>query len=224
MSLERAECLLACVMSNESDEPQNDGPPPPSIKEPTPPPSPPSVPDPPASESSDPAPPIKVKVKSGSDDGAGSSGPPIPIGTRVLATVIDFSIAAGLFYAVVIVSNLPLLGFLSALAGPVLAAFILTRDGLPFLNGQSPGKSAMKLRAVTLDGKSLSGNWQPALIRNAVLLIPIFGLVELVVLLTREDKPDRGIRLGDEWAKTRVVWAEPPAAMDTSTETEKSDA
>ena len=211
-------------MSNESDEPQKDGPPPPSIKEPTPAPPPPSIPAPPASKSSDSAPPIKVKVKSGFDEGAGSSGPPIPIGTRVLATVIDFAIAGGLYYAVHLVSNFPLLGFLSILGIPVMMAFILTRDGLPFLNGQSPGKSAMKLRAVTLDGKSLSGNWQPAMIRNAVLLIPIFGLVELVVLLTREDKPDQGIRLGDEWAKTRVVWAEPPAAMETSADSEKSDA
>jgi uncharacterized RDD family membrane protein YckC len=102
--------------------------------------------------------------------------------------------------------------FLAVLAEPVMLAFILTRDGLPFLNGQSPGKTAMKIKAVTVDGKSLAGNWQPAVIRNAVLLIPLFPVVELVVLLTREDKPDQGIRLGDEWAKTRVVKADPPTA------------
>ena len=114
----------------------------------------------------------------------------------------------------VIISNLPFLGFVSFLASPVYLAFILMRDGLPFLNGQSPGKSAMKIKAVTTDGQSLAGNWQPALVRNAVLLIPLFGLVELVVLLTREDKPEQGIRLGDEWGKTRVVFANPPEALE----------
>ena len=27
----------------------------------------------------------------------------------------------------------------------------------------------------------------------------------MIVLLTREDKPEQGVRLGDEWAKTMVV-------------------
>ena len=84
---------------------------------------------------------------------------------------------------------------------------------LQFLGGQSVGKKAMKIRAVTLDGKSLVNNWEPALIRNAILAIPVFPLIELFVLLTREGKPEQGRRLGDEWAKTKVVMApEPPPA------------
>ena len=97
-------------------------------------------------------------------------------------------------------------------------AFLLLRDSLPFLKGQSPGKTAMKIKVVTTKGDSLVGNLQPALIRNGVLLIPIFGLVELIVLLTREDKPDQGVRLGDEWAGTRVVRADPPEGEDESSE------
>ena len=87
----------------------------------------------------------------------------------------------------------------------------MTRDSLPFLGGQSVGKKAMKLRVVTQQGASLVNNWEAALIRNAVLAIPLFGFVELIILLTREDKPERGLRLGDEWAKTKVIIA-PPAS------------
>jgi len=121
--------------------------------------------------------------------------------------VIDLAIGLGLYLSVVIVSNITF-DLLKIFATPVFIAFILTRDGLPFLGGQSPGKTAMKIKAVTIEGESLAGNWQPALIRNAVLLIPLFGFVELIVLLNREEKKDQGIRLGDEWAKTRVVNAD----------------
>lgn len=173
--------------------------------------------------------PLNVKVKEDSDEDeldnpVDDGDSKIPMGTRVVATVIDFGIALGLYVGVLIVSSFTL-EFLGGLAYPVAIAFILTRDGMPFLNGQSPGKTAMKIKAVTIDGKSLAGNWQPALVRNAVLLIPFFALVELIVLLTREDKPDQGIRLGDEWAKTRVVKADPPEpAEETSEKSGKSEA
>jgi uncharacterized RDD family membrane protein YckC len=92
---------------------------------------------------------------------------------------------------------------------------MVTRDSLPFLGGQSVGKKAMKLQVVTLEDKPITGNWEAALIRNGVLLIPFFGLIEIYVLLTREDKPERGRRLGDEWAKTKVIIAvEPPKPTD----------
>jgi hypothetical protein len=73
----------------------------------------------------------------------------------------------------------------------------------------------MKIQTVTLDGKSLVGNWEAALIRNGVLIIPLFPLVELFILLTREDKPERGRRLGDEWAKTKVIIEEKPEPVDS---------
>ena len=84
---------------------------------------------------------------------------------------------------------------------------MITRDSLPFLGGQSVGKKAIKIKVVTMDGQSLAGNWEKSAIRNAALSIPFFPLVELLILLTREEKPDRGRRLGDEWAKTRVMLA-----------------
>jgi len=209
-------------MSSESEEPRKAGPPPPSIaSKPATPPAP-SIPAAPATPPPSAAPAVKVKVKEGSDEDEletprEDDGSAIPVGTRVIAYLIDMGIAIGLGFGVVIIAGFLgsfVGGLLSKLAYPLVLGFILTRDGLPFLNGQSPGKTAMKIKAVTVDGKSLAGNWQPALVRNVVLLIPFFPIVELVVLLTREDKPDQGIRLGDEWAKTRVVRAAPPVALE----------
>ena len=131
-----------------------------------------------------------------------------PIGTRIVAALIDSMVAAGLQMAVMWI--LP--HFAAHLSWLVGLAYLVTRDSLPFLGGQSVGKKAMKLQVVTLDGQSLIGKWEPALIRNAVLAVPLFGFVELIVLLTREDKPERGRRLGDEWAKTQVILAPSPAA------------
>jgi len=111
-------------------------------------------------------------------------------------------LAVGLQIAVWIV--LP--GFFGASIPTLVGlAYLVTRDSLPFLGGQSVGKKAMHLKAVTLDDKSLAGNWEPGLIRNAVLVIPLFALVEVFILLTREDTPEHGRRLGDEWAKTKVI-------------------
>ncbi|MEZ4775370.1 MAG: RDD family protein [Bacteroidia bacterium] len=112
-------------------------------------------------------------------------------GQRIGAYLID-AILMG------VVAVIPILGFF------IVIAYGLTRDSLPFLDGQSVGKKVLKLRAVTEDGQSLSGNWGPGIIRNIVLMIPFFPIVELVVLLTGKD----GKRLGDQWAKTKVIVAE----------------
>ena len=67
------------------------------------------------------------------------------------------------------------------------------------------GKKVVKIKAVTEDGRSLSGNWGPGIIRNVVLFIPFFPIIELIVLATNKEKPMR--RLGDQWAKTKVIVA-----------------
>lgn len=110
-------------------------------------------------------------------------------GNRILAYIIDALIGVAL-------SFIPYVGWIAA------AAYLLTRDALPFLDGQSVGKKAMNIRAVTEEGAPLTNNWGPAVIRNVLLLIPFLGaLIELIVLLTNDKKQ----RLGDQWAKTRVV-------------------
>ena len=71
-------------------------------------------------------------------------------------------------------------GFAAPVAWLLGIGYFVSRDSLPFLGGQSVGKKAMKLKAVTMEGKSLVGNWEAALIRNGVLVIPFFVLVELI--------------------------------------------
>ena len=110
-------------------------------------------------------------------------------GNRIVAYLIDIVLTA-------VVSIIPFVGWIAGLA------YMLTRDALPFLDGQSIGKKVMKLRAVSAeDDQPLTNNWGPAIIRNIVLFIPLFPVVELIVLLTNDQK----LPLGDQWAKTRVV-------------------
>jgi uncharacterized RDD family membrane protein YckC len=109
-------------------------------------------------------------------------------GNRIVAFLVD----------VILIGLMNFVPFAGWIAGIV---YFLTRDSLPFLDGQSVGKKAMGLRTVTEDGQPLTNNWGPGIIRNIVLLIPLFLIVELIMLLTNQD----GLRLGDQWAKTKVV-------------------
>lgn len=132
----------------------------------------------------------------------GVVGEEAPLGARIVAQLIDWVVACVLSFVIsfilgLISAKLGLLGGLAALG------YFLLKDALPFLNGQSIGKKLMKIQAVTEDGKSLSGNWVPSLVRNGVLFIPFFVFVELFILATAKDKKLR--RLGDQWAKTKVV-------------------
>lgn len=147
--------------------------------------------------------PVKLKMLDANEADQLAAGGIAPFNTRFIAVAIDLVVATGI--GILLAMILP--DFAAKLAWLTGTAYLITRDSLPFLGGQSVGKKAMKIKAVTLDGQSLAGNWEKAAIRNAVLIIPLFPLVELLILLTREDKPDRGRRLGDEWAKTKVVLA-----------------
>lgn len=146
---------------------------------------------------------VKVKIRV-AGDAAGEELPAdglAPFNPRVVAVIIDSLVGLGVTLACIWI--LPgLLEWIGQLAG---LAYFVTRDSLPFLGGQSVGKKAMKLKVTTLEGVSLVGNWNASLIRNGILLIPFVALVELYILLTRENGPDRGRRLGDEWAKTKVI-------------------
>lgn len=109
-------------------------------------------------------------------------------GARIGAYLIDIILVA-------LVAWIPILGWIVGLG------YMLTRDALPFLDGQSIGKKLIGLRVVDESGAALTGNYGPCVIRNAVLFIPFFPLVELVVMLTNDETR----RLGDQWGKTRVV-------------------
>ena len=112
-------------------------------------------------------------------------------GNRIVAYLIDSVI-------VFVLALVPIVGWIAGLA------YAVTRDVLPFLDGQSVGKKVMKLRAVTEDGQPLTNNWSPVIVRNIVLFIPFFAIIELVVMLNNPQK----LRLGDQWAKTKVISVE----------------
>lgn len=104
---------------------------------------------------------------------------------RLIACIIDS-----------IITCIPILGLI----------YYFTKDSLPFLGGQSVGRKLMKIKCVTADGQSMAGQWGACAIRQVVLFIPFFWIVELYWVLVKNK--DTGMRLGDEWAKTKVVAVE----------------
>ncbi|GAA5484376.1 RDD family protein [Haloferula sargassicola] len=189
--------------------------PPPSLSKPpkappvetTPPPMPPGDTPPPAGS----APPKVIQDVELDEDEVVEPGGIPPINTRLIAAVIDCIVATGLFFAVAQVWG--------KLSYPAWVAYMMFRDSLPFLPQGGVGKMAMKLRVEKTTGGSITGDWAAGAVRNILMVLPFFGpLVEAIILFTRENQPaQRGLRLGDEWAKTRVVVApvapvEPPAA------------
>ena len=116
--------------------------------------------------------------------------PPIAsAGNRIVAFLID------LLIMVVIGATLKGFGLF------ISTAYLLTRDGLPFLDGQSIGKKVLGLQAVDYKGDPLTNTWKPVILRNVLLIIIPFMLIELVFLLNNDD----GLRIGDHIANTRVV-------------------
>ncbi|YCM43222.1 RDD family protein [Verrucomicrobiaceae bacterium 227] len=118
---------------------------------------------------------------------------------RFLGAFIDGIVAGAIGYIIVLMTGSTLLNWLA------VGLVFLTRDSLPMLDGQSIGKKVMKTKAVKADGSSLSGDWVTGATRNILLAIPLAGLVECFIILTRSGNPDAGLRLGDDWAKTKVI-------------------
>ncbi len=131
-----------------------------------------------------------------------------PFNTRVIAALID----SGVGFCLYLVLTIILPGALDFLGSLVWLGYTFTKDSIPFLGGQSIGKKVMKLKVLTTDEKPLTGDWKTGAIRNLTMLI---APVEFVVLLLREEKPQKGIRLGDEFAKTRVFFIGEPAVPAT---------
>lgn len=148
-----------------------------------------------------------------SDDASAAAGI-ASFNSRVVAGGIDVLVALGV--AIGLGWLLP--DFAAGLAKWAGIAYLIARDSLPFLGGQSIGKKAMRLQVTMSDGTPLQGNWPAALIRNGILLIPFFAFVEIFVLLNRDSSAERGRRLGDDWAKTRVIVEKPTAAEDRENE------
>jgi uncharacterized RDD family membrane protein YckC len=112
----------------------------------------------------------------------------VALSERLLAAFVDLVIVVGL-------SLFPRIGWMVGLI------YHLTRDSLPFLNGQSFGKKFFNLRVIILPQyASMSGAAEKSVIRGLVAIIPGLNIVDLWFLITRK------VRLADEWAETRVVY------------------
>ena len=80
-------------------------------------------------------------------------------------------------------------------------AYHLTKDALPFLDGQSIGKKLVKIRVISSDtNQPITNLYSESLIRSATLLIPIFNVIDAFLVFSKDRK-----RFGDQWAKTIVV-------------------
>ena len=118
--------------------------------------------------------------------------------SRSFAALIDISVACSFFVLGLLLFPDPprVLPFVFAVF------YLLTKDSLGILNGQSIGKKFMRLRVVNQSHRSLAGNYKAGLMRN---LSWLFAPIEFAILYVREDEPNIGKRLGDDWAHTEVI-------------------
>lgn len=85
----------------------------------------------------------------------------------------------------------------------ISVGYLLTRDSLPFLEGQSVGKKLMGIKVIKEDtGASIMGDYGTGVVRAIPQIIPLLNLVDALVIFRDNSK-----RFGDEWAKTIVVKA-----------------
>ncbi len=114
---------------------------------------------------------------------------------RFLGGVIDWLVVLVIYYV--------LRGFVGGSLGYlVAAAYILVRDALPFLEGQSIGKKVMKTRAVNEDtGAPITNDYRTSILRNLLLFIPIVSFIDALFIFGGQYK-----RLGDKMAKTMVIY------------------
>jgi uncharacterized RDD family membrane protein YckC len=117
------------------------------------------------------------------------------IGDRLLGGLIDWIVVLVIYYLLK-----GLVGW--SLSYLVAAAYILVRDALPFLEGQSIGKKVMKTRGVHEDsGAPITNDYRTSFLRNIFLFIPIVSLIDALFIFSGDRK-----RLGDRIAKTIVVY------------------
>ncbi|MEX2293667.1 MAG: RDD family protein [Acidimicrobiales bacterium] len=156
------------------------------------------------------------------------------IASRALARAIDAVIQGVLLFALILVAAGVLGGDGWAALGLIILGVAFVVVGYPILaevmsQGRSPGKAALGLRVVTVEGASISP--RHAFIRSAIGIIDFVlvpgGLVAVVVALFSP----RSQRLGDLFAGTMVlrertvnrpsdaVWFNPPPGFEAYTTT-----
>lgn len=110
-----------------------------------------------------------------------------PFTERIIAALIDIIIVIGLCF-------FPRIGWMIGII------YHLTKDSMPFLNGQSFGKHLMHIKVITLPQKtSLTKYPEKSIIRGLVTVIPILNIIDIWHFIST------GTRLADQWAETTVV-------------------
>lgn len=111
----------------------------------------------------------------------------VPLSERLMAGLVDIVIA-------VLLSLFPKIGWMFGVI------YLLAKDSLSFLNGQSFGKKIFNLRTIALPHyASLSGWPEKSIIRGLVQVIPVLNIIDLYYLITKK------VRIADKWAETRVI-------------------
>lgn len=113
---------------------------------------------------------------------------------RFVAYLIDGIVCCIPLFVLTFIAGATGIDLLVTVGNIVSLVYILLRDAL--FDGQSIGKKLMKYAAVREDGSSLAGDFGASATRNVSLLIPLVDSIFVLI-----DKP----RLGDGWAKTKVV-------------------
>lgn len=190
--------MVPCGMEEQEKEKEKKTVPPPTIKN-----SPPAKP-PTTTADAAPEPENKEKAKDAEPtdeivaESENAIGEEAELGNRILGGLLDGFLCG----VVIFLLTLILPGFLDGLARLLWIPYFLLRDSLPFLDGQSIGKKVVGTKAVREDGTPLTGDFKTGAIRNVWMLLPF---VEPLVLIVRKDKPESGRRLGDDFAKTKVI-------------------
>ncbi len=114
---------------------------------------------------------------------------------RFLGAVVDWLVFGALYYVIDVFLGRSI-GYLTG------ALYLLIRDALPFLDGQSIGKKVMKTRAVKEDsGAPLTNDYATALVRNIPAAIPLLSFVDGIFIFFGDERK----RLGDKIGKTIVI-------------------
>jgi len=98
----------------------------------------------------------------------------VPLSERIMAGLVDIVIA-------VLISLFPKIGWMFGVI------YLLAKDSLSFLNGQSFGKKIFNLRTIALPHyASLSGWPEKSIIRGLVQVIPVLNIIDLYYLITKK--------------------------------------
>ena len=140
------------------------------------------------------------------------------VGERILAFIIDFIILIiYIFFIVTIFESLYIEGTVPWIIAslPIFSYHLISEL---FFEGQSIGKSLIKIKVIRLDGTrpSLSGYLLRWILR--IVDIPIYGSVAIVAIIVSA----KGQRIGDMAAGTTVIRLQPKKRKEVSSPLEDS--